>query len=105
MAFLSENNGKSFIRYGRNDTKVNYKFGKWTPQDFAFQCHIREYSEGRDTEEEYFLYLKPILTNPTKVVTINSTVGGNESSQQNELIFEVSSNGKTSYAIQVRNLY
>ena len=94
-AFLSENNGKSFIRYGRNDLKVNYKFGKFTPQDFAFQCHIREYSQGRDTEEEYFLYLKPILTNPTKVVTINSTVGGDESSQDNELSFEVSSNGKT----------
>ena len=95
MAFLSENNGRNFMRYGRNDLKVDYRFGKLTPQDYAFQCHIREYSSGRDTTEEYFLYLKPILTNPTKVVTINSTVGGNENSNENELIFEVSSNGKT----------
>ena len=94
-AFLSENNGKTFIRYGRNDNKVEYKYGQITPQDYAFQCHIRTYSQGRDTEEEYFLYLKPILTNPTKTVTINSTVGGNENSNDNELIFEVSSNGKT----------
>ena len=78
MAFLSENNGRNFMRMGRNDLKVDYRFGKLTPQDYAFQCHIREYSSGRDTEEEYFLYLKPILTNPTKVVTINSTVGGND---------------------------
>ena len=94
-AFLSENNSKGFMRYGRNDLKVGYKYGQLTPQDFAFQCHIRNYTAGRDTTEEYFLYLKPIATNPVKKVTINSTVGGNENSNDNELIFEVSSNGKT----------
>ena len=105
-AFLSENNGKSFIRYGRNDLKVSYKFGKLTPQDFAFQCHIREYSSGRDTTEEYFLYLKPIVTNPVKEVTINPIrVGGNENSNNNELLFEVSPNGKPNSWITLDSNY
>lgn len=93
-AFLSENNGKGFIRYGRNDLKVKYKFGKITPQDFAFQCHIRTYTAGRDTTEQYYLYLNPIVTNPIKVVDISSTCGGNENSNNNLLVFEVSTTGK-----------
>uniref|UniRef100_UPI00386C5BD6 hypothetical protein n=1 Tax=Methanobrevibacter sp. TaxID=66852 RepID=UPI00386C5BD6 len=94
-AFLSENNGRKFIRYGRNDLKVAYKFGQLTPQDFAFQCHIRTYTSGRDTTEEYFLYLQPIKTNPIREVQINPVrVGGNENSNNNELIFEVSPTGK-----------
>lgn len=95
-AFLSENNGKSWKRYGRNDTSVKYKFGRYTPQDFAFQCHIREYSEGRDTDEDFFLYLKPIFTNPIKKVNINpDQVYGNENEDPAiHLTFEVSSTGK-----------
>lgn len=105
-AFLSENNGKSFIRYGRNDLKVDYKFGQLTPQDFAFQCHIRQYTNGRDTTEEYFLYLKPIVTNPVKEISINPLrVGGNENSNNNELLFEVSATGKPNSWITLDNNY
>ena len=94
-AFLSEDNGRTFIRYGRNDLKVDYKFGQLSPQDFSFKCHIRNYTSGRDTTEQYYLYLKPIASNPIKEVQINPiSVGGNENSNNNLLVFEVSSTGK-----------
>lgn len=99
-AFLSENNGQSFIRYGRNDLNVAYRFGKNTPQDFAFQCHIRQYSSGRVAGEEFYLYLKPIHTNPVKKVEINATGNGDELSNEDILRFEVSQNGKTWKALQ-----
>ena len=105
-AFLSENNAKSFIRYGHNDDKVAYKFGQITPQDFAFQCHIRTYTSGRDTNEEYYLYLNPIITNPIKEVQINPiSVGGNENSNNNLLVFEVSPTGKPNSWITLDSTY
>lgn len=94
-AFLSENNGRTFIRYGRNDLNVKYKMGRITPMDFAFQCHIRKYSSGRIANEEFFLYLKPIHTNPVKKVEISATGSGDELSEEDILRFEVSQNGKT----------
>lgn len=99
-AFLSENNGRSFIRYGRNDSKVSYRFGQITPQDFAFQCHIRQYSSGRVANEEFYLYLKPIHTNPIRKVEINATGNGDELSSNDILRFEVSQNGKTWRALE-----
>ena len=98
-AFLSENNGRKWKRYGKNADnwkKVDFKLGKYTPQDFAFKCHIREYAKGRDTEEEYYLYLKPIHANPIKKVTINplKCEGHNDSSNYLSLVFEVSTDGK-----------
>lgn len=97
-AFLSEDNGRSWRRYGKNADnwkKVDFRLGRYTPQDFAFQCHIREYTKGRDTEEEYYLYLNPIHANPIKKVTINPTCEGNENNSIFTLVFEVSSDGKT----------
>ena len=91
-AFLSENNGNTFIRYGRNDLNVQYKFGQLTPQDFAFQAHIRKYTSGRKTGEVFYLYLKPILTNPIKSVQVNSTISGLDSNTN--VTIEVSSTGK-----------
>ena len=94
-AFLSENNGYNWRRYGRNDSAVDYKFGQITPQDFGFQCHIRQYPDGRKTNEDFYLYLKPIFTNPIKKVNINpDKVYGNESSTNINLVFEVSPSGK-----------
>ncbi|WP_406535323.1 hypothetical protein [Methanobrevibacter sp.] len=88
-AWLSENNGRSFIRYGKNDpdTKLAYKMGKYTPQDFAFQCHITSYTYGYspstttnadgDTIDNYsYLYFKPIFTNPINSIEINATDSG-----------------------------
>ena len=105
-AFLSENNGKSFIRYGHRDQQVAYRFGQQIPQDFAFQCHIRTYTSGRDTTEQYYLYLNPIITNPIKTVQINPiSVGGNENSNNNLLVFEVSPTGKPNSWITLDNTY
>lgn len=99
-AFLSEDNGRTWIRYGRNDASVKYKMGKYTPQDFAFQCHIRtrdkkatipgtegelpvlveDQIDDASIDNPRFLYLKPILDNPIKQVRITADdFGGNES--------------------------
>ena len=94
-AFLSEDNGRSWIRYGRNDTSVDYKLGKYVPQDFAFQCHIRT-RDKIDTRTETkitlvedqiddagpdnprYLYLKPIFDNPITHVRISADDFGND---------------------------
>ena len=88
-AFLSENNGRSWIRFGRNDLKVPYKKGQLTPQDFAFQCHIRtrdmikaetktvvtlveDQIDDAGPDNPRYLYLKPIFTNPITHIKINA---------------------------------
>ena len=95
-AFLSEDNGRTWGRYGKNDETVkNYKEGMLTPQDFAFKFHIIKPAEGRDTDEEYYLYTKPIHANPIKKVTVNSICYGNESSETDvDLVFQVSHDGR-----------
>ena len=92
-AFLSEDNGTTWIRFGRNDTSVKYKLGRYVPQDFAFQCHIRtrdKKSEKHQTvvhteegviddagpENPAYLYLKPIFDNPITHVMINANAHG-----------------------------
>ena len=92
-AFLSEDNGRTWIRYGKNDDSLtwdDYKFGKLTPQDFAFQAHIRTYEEGYEVNNPYYLYLNPIMDNPIKSVYVTSY--GEESNQT--LVFQVSTDGK-----------
>jgi len=95
-AFLSEHNGRAWKRYGKNDNSVaQYRLGKYTPLDFAFQCHIREYSEGYDTDEDFFLYLKPIQLNPIKSIQL-VPVGYGDEAQLTDLTleFQVSKTGK-----------
>lgn len=93
-AFLSINNGRTWYRYGRNDLKVDYKFGKYTPQDFAFQLNIRRYGEEYDGEENY-LYLTPILTNPITHVSLSADdEGGTSASPNTFIVYEISTNGK-----------
>lgn len=93
-AFLSTNNATSFTRYGRDDEYLDSKYGKFTPQDFAFVAHIRRYSQVRVANKDFYLYLKPIQTNPVKKVTIMSIGQGNEQSNNFTLDFEVSQDGK-----------
>ena len=97
-AFLSEDNGVHWMLYGKNDdtlTAKEYKLGRLTPMDFAFQAHIRKYTAGRETEGEYFLYLKPIHANPIKKMTVVSNCYGNEASATDvDLTFEASQTGK-----------
>ena len=88
-AWLSEDNGYTWNRYGKDNYNVNYKFGKRWPRDFAFRCHIKEYKTvfKKDTFEE--LYLKPIYTNPIKSVQLSS----NADKKNQTIIYEVSVTG------------
>lgn len=98
-AFLSENNGRTWIRHGRNDDKVDYKHGKKTPQDFAFKCHIRTRDATTTPREVYtdeteYLYLKPIYANPIKSVFISGQDYGETKSQDKVHIqYQISTTG------------
>lgn len=101
-AFLSENNGRSFTRYGKNDPdKINYKQGKYTPQDFAFECKIVEHSEeyvpfDSELEDYNYLYFKPIFTNPITGIDISARCSGWDDTDHQEgkyLEFEYSTTG------------
>ena len=94
-AFLSENNSRHFYRFGRNEENVDYKFGQYEPQDFAFQCHIRQYTQQRIANEEFYVYLKPIRCNPTTRVEINATNSAGIVKSGDLLRFQVSRDGKT----------
>ena len=92
-AFLSNNNGRTWERYGRNDTKVDYYLGKWTPSDFAFQLNIRQEPNKRVAGDHY-LYLKPIRTNPFSKVTFRCNDSGDAASSPVKLEYQVSTNGR-----------
>lgn len=98
-AFLSENNGRTWRRYGKNAEDIahtEYKLGKYSPSDFAFQCHILTGQSNRQVGEEFFLYLKPIRSNPVKTIEINPLiVDGNATHTTKKLVFEVSTDGYT----------
>ena len=93
-AFFSNNNGRTWERYGRNDLKVTYKLGQLTPSDFAFQANIRLDPSTRSTDDHY-LYLKPILTNPFKRVVFSCNDSGDSSSYAGKLLYQVSTDGRT----------
>lgn len=92
-AFVSENSGATWSRYGKIDETVPYHYGNQAPHDFAFICHIREHA-GTDyiKDVDHYLYLKPIRCNPCKQITISelSTSGTKEA---HHFGYEVSSNG------------
>lgn len=97
-AFLSESNGRAWGRYGKNDDSLNYsqyKLGLYTPQDFGFQFHIREYENGYDTDEDFYLYLKPIHLNPIKSIQLVPQGYGSEAQLTDlNLEFQVSPSGR-----------
>ena len=95
-AFLSNNNGRTWERYGRNDLKVDYYLGRLTPSDFAFQLNIRQDSSTYVTGDHY-LYLKPIHTNPFSKVTLSCTDSGDAASYPGKLLYQVSTDGRTWY--------
>ena len=95
-AFLSNNNGRTWERYGRNDLKVDYYLGRLTPSDFAFQLNIRQDSSTYVTGDHY-LYLKPIHTNPFSKVTLSCTDTGDADNYPGKLLYQVSSDGRTWY--------
>ena len=95
-AFLSNNNGRTWERYGRNDLKVDYFEGRFTPSDFAFQLNIRKESSTYESGDHY-LYLKPIHTSPFSKVELVCTDSGDAASYAGKLLYQVSSDGRTWY--------
>ena len=104
-AFYSFNSGYTWIRYGKDTINeetgeiienVPYHEGKYAPQDFAFQCYIKQLRTGYDASKTYYVYLKPIYANPIKRVQINSSrCGGDSATEGNTLKFQVSQDGRT----------
>lgn len=91
-ACISYDNGRSWYRYGKNDKKnvEEYKQGKYTPQDYRFSCKM-ETKEGKPNfvtvyaTGEHYLYLKPIYSNPIKVVQIAPDGEGTETYNQDKI--------------------
>ena len=71
-AFLSENCGYTWIRYGKDDSSLAYHQGSQAPQDFAFQCHITSTTESYDTNKDYYCYFKPFRTGPVNLFALTS---------------------------------
>lgn len=71
-AFWSWNCGYTWMRYGKDEAEVDYHWGQYAPQDFAFQCHIKEIQTTYRRNTDFYLYLKPIFSNPATKVVINA---------------------------------
>ena len=94
-AFYSFNSGYTWIRYGKDEEEVDYHQGKYAPQDFAFQCNIKELKTGYKSDEDYYVYFKPIFANPIKELMLSSNCFGDTATDGHTLRFEVSQNGRT----------
>lgn len=92
-AFLSNNNGRSWERYGRADLKNDYYLGREIPSDFAFQLNIRQEPNKRASGDHY-LYLKPIHTNPFNRVIFRGNDSGDAASFAGKIEYQVSTNGR-----------
>ena len=95
-AFYSWNCGYTWIRYGKDDVEtgeeVAYHAGKYAPQDFAFQCSIREdkCETKYDTSKDFYVYLNPIYSNPIKSVRISAEDKGDTAGDDYSITYEVS---------------
>lgn len=106
-AFMSEDNGRTWKMYGKNGIDVDpgnkpldYKVGKFTPQDFAFQCHVQIPDDTAPAEEvystdEYYLYSNPIYSNPITSVILEPHDKGSQSSETELTIdYEISTDNE-----------
>lgn len=100
-AFFSFNCGYTWIRYGKDtedSENVEYHAGKYAPQDFAFQCHIEEVDKNcvkkYAINKDYYVYLKPIYTNPIKTVTVNAKDKGDTAGDACKITYQISNNGR-----------
>lgn len=79
-AFLSEDNGRTFKRYGYNDLELSpaeYKLGRLTPQDFMFELELNYTPDGKyKVNNDSYLYLTPILSNPIKSFKVTGNITG-----------------------------
>lgn len=78
-AFLSENCGYTWMRYGKDDSSLAYHQGSYAPQDFAFQCHITTTTASYDTSKDYYCYFKPFHTSPVNSFALTSVQDNQES--------------------------
>lgn len=94
-AFLSENNGRTWKRYGKpGESQKDYKKGLHTPQDFSFELKITDYGEVYSQDEAY-LYLKPIESNPIKKVMLTADDDGDATSAEGKhIVYEISTDGR-----------
>ena len=95
-AFLSEDNGQTWQRYGKTDLSIGeYRLGQLTPMDFRYGVRLTKYTSGYVTDEDFYLYLKPIHENPIKGLQLVATGLGNEYQEADlNLEFQVSKSGK-----------
>lgn len=95
-AFLSEDNCRTWQRYGKFDTTIHqYTMGEYMPQDFGFVVHMGMFDSGFAKDEDFYMYLKPIHMNPIKHIQLVPVGYGDEVQEANlELEFQVSKSGK-----------
>lgn len=98
-AFLSENNGKTWLIYGKAE-KVTYKEGKYAPVDFGYEAYIRETNTVYTTNTDFYVYLTPVQINPVKSVTLSVT---DDVPTNTSITYQVSRDGKTWYTVNQSN--
>ena len=114
LAFMSEDNGRTWVRYGKNGADVNdnnkvlhYKQGRYTPQDFLFQCIVEHKpsttKEGTYKDGVHYVYFEPIYDNPIKHVKIDAYGDGLETATNTDIHvgFEVNTTGKEGDWVEV----
>ena len=92
-AFYSFNSGYTWIRYGKDDEEVDYHWGQYAPQDFAFICDIKQVTSTYVQNTDFYLYLKPILSAPVNSVELNcdDTIADEDTT----IVYQVSNDGVT----------
>lgn len=86
-AFVSEDNGNNWIKYGKDDTKISYGEGKYAPRDFGFAVFYKTVTSSFSTSVPEIVYLKPYRGNPVTRVVLSVS----ESKPANtNIVYEVS---------------
>lgn len=70
FAWLSEDNGKTWIQYGKADPNLPYGEGKYAPADFAYKVHYNTTTTVYSTDTPEVVYFAPYRTNEVKKATI-----------------------------------
>ena len=107
-AFLSENNGFTWIKHGKDDTKLPYGEGKYAPMDFAYKIEYHTVSTVYSTTTPEVVYFAPYRSNEIKKVTIytDGVYGPSESKPAGtNIIWEVSNNFKNWYEVKSDNAW
>ena len=71
-AFTSYDNCATWVKHGRDDASVPYSEGYYAPVDFAFNVKTTPITDTFSTGTTYYVYLKPVTTNPITSVTLTA---------------------------------